>query len=531
MKKSRLFLGLILPLGLFGQSVVVVPNTENYGQNGIVYNNSMFFSKNSKLVKFDGGTVVTIPEPLYNNQPINGILSGSMVIYNNKLCYNYDYTVGGSPVNEWQNKEFLVTYDGVTQNAFLNPEVVYSSRGIYIGDNGNEYEPIVSNGKLFLKGAYYTGSRSNLYSFDGQNILKINNVDNQTDQATGEVKLGNWALDYNNELYFGYQDYNMTWPGIAKFNGTNIVRINSDNYKEYWGSIFNLNNKLYFKINFIDVSGGYGIGTYDPLTNTLSKTPTPSLAYSGPEKPLIFNSQAFITVGNIILSVFDGVTVNQIAKVGVNDKGVVGRRVLYGNNVYFPYENSNSNTLLGKYSGSGISLTPNLSTTDKGIGKNLVEFNGDLYFTYTISAVSPNTAPSYLAKYDGNAITVFPNPDNGEGVIDKKFVIYGDDLYFPYKNAAGTVVLAKYGNTVLNTKEEVKNKNTNISVYKDGKGFSVVSKIKEIAKVEIMDVSGKMISHEKVNNLKYSFELNTTGIFIIKVTLKDGEVFTQKIRN
>ncbi|MCD9618202.1 hypothetical protein [Chryseobacterium gleum] len=527
MKKKHLIFNILMPFGLFGQSVLIVPDTDNYGQNGIVYNNSLFFSKSNKLVKFDGGFVTAIPEPVFNNQPINGTLSGNMVIYNNKLCYNYDYKVG-NVVNEWQNKDFLITYDGVEQNVILNPDAVYSAGGIYIGDKGDENEPIISGGKLFLKGAYYTGgSNSNLYLFNGQNIIKINNANNESNVPTGQIKLGDWALDFNDELYFSYQDSNMSWPGIAKFNGTNIVKLTTDNYKEYWGSIFNLNNQLYFKINFLNAGGGYGIGNYDPVTNVISKISTPSLAFSGEQKPLIHNSQAFITVGNVNLSVFNGLTVNQITNIGTNDKGVVGRRILFGNAIYFPYQDSNYKLLLGKYSGGSISIVPNPSNADQGIGKSLIEFNNNLYFTYKTSATAPNIARSYLAKYDGVSITVYPNPDNGEGVIDNKFIIYGNNLYFPYKNAAGTIVLAKYGNAILNTKE-VSNKD--YFVYKDNKGFTVVSKAKEIIRVMVMDATGRLISDEKINNLKYYFEIEKIGVYFVKVRLKDGTEFTHKIK-
>lgn len=523
MKNKLPFLSLMLSLGLFGQSVVVVPGTGSYDSNGIVYNNSLFFSKSFKLSKFDGVSVTAIPAPEYNSQPIVGNLTGNMIIYNNKLCYNYDYKAGGGPTNESQNKDFLVTYDGLSQAAFLNPEAVYSSGGILIGDNGSENEPIVSNGKLFLKGAYYSGAKSNLFLFDGQVIKKINNVSNQNNQATGEVKLGDWALDYNNELYFGYQDSNMMWPGIAKFNGTSIVRLNTDDSKEYWGSIFNLNNQLYFKIKFLDAPSGYGIGSYDASTNTISKIPTPLLLRSGAQKPLIYNSQAFITVEDIKLSVFDGVTVNQIANIGTNDKGIAGRRVLFGNNIYFPYGDSNNKYFLGKYSGGNISLIPNPSATDQGIGESLVQFNGNLFFMYK----SGNA--NYLAKYDGQNITVMPNPDNGQGVQDSKFVIYGNDLYFPYKNAAGIINMAKYGTTVLSTKETVKD--VGVSIFKDNNGFSIMSKTEKIAKVEVLDASGRKILNTKTNTQKYSFQIGTHGVFIVNVTLDNGKVSTLKVKN
>jgi len=524
MKKKLPFFSLGLSLSLLGQSVKIIPSTENYDLNGIVYNNALFFSKSFKLSKFDGISVTGIPAPEYNNQPIVGNLTGNMIIYNNKLCYNYDYKVGGSPTNESQNKDFLITYDGLSQTTFLNPEAVYSSGGIFIGDNGSENQPVISNGKLFLKGAYYSGgTRSNLFLFDGQVIKKINNVNNESNQATGQVKLGDWALDYNNELYFGYQDFNMTWPGIAKFNGTNIVRLNTDNSKEYWGSIFILNNQLYFKINFMDAPSGYGIGSYDASTNTISKIPTPVLHYSGAQKPLVYNSQAFITVGDVKLSVFDGVTINQIANIATNDKGIAGRRVLFSNDIYFPYLDSNNKFLLGKYSGTSISLIPNPSTADQGIGKSLIEFNGNLFFMYISGGIN------YLAKYNGQNITVMPNPDNGQGVQDSKFVLYGNDLYFPYKNAAGIINMAKYGTTVLSSKETVQD--VGVSIFKENNGFSVVSKTERITKVEALDASGRKVLNTKTNARKYSFGIGGYGIFIVNITLENGNVFTVKIRN
>ncbi|MGN7865433.1 hypothetical protein [Chryseobacterium sp. 22458] len=518
MKKTRLFLGLILPLGLFGQSVVVVPNTENYGQNGIVYNNTLFFSKNKKLARFDGTSVVSLPNPIYNGNAIDGELAGTMIIYNNKLCYNYDYKYETTFPPDILYKDYLITYDGTVENVILNT-AAGNTRGIFIDDNGNGNEPVLYNGKMVFRGS--SSGILHLFTFDGQTIVKINNHNN-INSTHNDLNLGNWAHVHDNVLYFGYHHDGSFW-GLGKFDGTNVTKLTNNDY-EYHKSIFTLNNILYFKMYFMSVPGSYSIGTYNPLTNVLSKVPGPNMFQSDEDVPLIYNSKAYITSQGFKFAIFDGVTTTEIPNLNINDKGVAGKRILFGNTIYFPYQDSNLNYFLGKFSGTNISLIPNISTSDKGIGKSLTTFNGELYFTYTTASIS------YLAKSDGQTITVMPNPDNGAGVQDSKFVVYGNDLYFPYKNAAGTIVLAKYGTTVLNTKEEVKN-NNNIIVYKDNKGFSVVSKIKEIANVEIMDASGKMISHEKVNNLKYSFELNTTGIFIIKVTLKDGEVFTQKIRS
>lgn len=534
MKKTHLFFGLILPLSLFGQSVVLVPNTEKYGQNGIVYDNSLFFSKNFKLSKFDGVSVSGMPEPSYNNVPINGVLNGKMIIYNNKLCYSYDYYNPESPIFSHLNKDYLITYDGANYNVLLNPYYVYAEGGITIEDGESDFKPIEYNGKLILKSnstnAYYPASQpsyEHLWSFDGQVLTRINNPNINVSNL--EPDLGNWSLVYNNELYFNYH-YTGSYGGrIAKYDGTNIILLNDNSY--YYGGIFDLGNNLYFKMA---MSSGNGIINYNPVSNAFSlAAPVTSMMSDVNYKPIIYNSKAYLSTKKGMLSVFDGTILTQINNPVSGDKGVVGKPVLFGSDIFFQYQGAADKYFLGKHTpgDTSLSLITNLSANDTGVGSKFKEFNGDLYFIYTTSAVSPAKAPSYLAKYDGTSITVFPNPDSGEGVLDTNFVVYSNELYFPYKNAAGVVLLAKYGTAVLGTKEEVNNKNTNISVYKDGEGFSVISKIKKITKVEVMDTSGKMISHEKMNNLKYSFELNTSGIFIIKVTLKDGELFTQKIRN
>lgn len=514
MKKTHLFFSLILSLSLFGQSVEVVPNTEGYNQNGIVYSNLLFLGKNLKLKKFDGQMVTDMPDPSYNNVLMNGNLSGNMIIYDNKLCYNYK---NGSAINN----DYIVTYDGSSQNAFLKP---ISQPSIRIGDNGDDDEPVISGGKLFLRGSYFPGSKllAFLYVFDGQNLTMIKNFGSN---VSGEVKLGNWAVSNNNQLYLGYIDgfFNQ----LIKFNGTDFTSLTNSS-KEYLGGVINSGSDLNFYYNSIGV--GYGLGIYTPSTNALSLLPVTQSKVLNRERLFILNSKIYgITYDTNLLyrqlTIFEGGNFQKINNLTSSDRGPSTNVTPFNGDLYFGYETTGGKIQLGKFTGTNISLISNQSASDKGIGGKLIEFSGNLFFTYTVNNVN------FLAKYDGTTITVFPNPDNGEGVIDKKFVIYGNDLYFPYKNAAGTVVLAKYGTTVLGTKEEVNNKNTNVSVYKDGKGFSVVSKVKEITKVEVIDASGRTISHDKTNNLKYHFEVNETGVFIIRVTLKNGEIFTQKIKS
>jgi len=539
MKNNLSLFSLGLSLGLLGQSVEVVPTTENYGSNGIVYNNSLFFSKSGILLKFDGTSITGLPVPMYNNQPVEGKLDGSMFVYNNKLCYSYDYIHNTSHLFEYLNQDYFITYDGATQNVFLNPDFVFSYRGIQIGDNGSEYEPVLYQGKLILKGAdssprvgqaYILPPVSHIYSFDGQSLTKINNLNiNNSTPSWHDQKLGDWALVFNNELYFCYATGTtpISSDRIAKFDGTNITVL--DGKSPYKGGIFNLNNALYFKLMYTTQSTPgapwvyYHLANYTPATNTLSYFFTqPYNAGWSQFKPIIDNSQAYTIIDNK-LSIFDGTGETQINKVAVTDKGIIGRPVLFGNNIYFQYQDSNNKYLLGKYSAGSISLVPNLSTSDTGIGMSFIEFNGNLFFIYTSGSVN------YLAKYDGQNMIVMQNPDNGQGVQDSKFVIYGNDLYFPYKNAAGIVNLAKYGTTVLSTNEAVKE--TGVSVFKEGSGFSIVSKTEKIAKIEVLDASGRKILNAKTNAQKYSFEIGTHGVFIVNVSLNNGKVSTLKVRN
>ncbi len=529
----------MLPLGLFGQSVVVIPNTEKYGENGIVYDNSLFFSKNYKLVKFDGVSVTGMPEPSYNNQPIAGQLRGSIIVYNNKLCYSYDYYNPESPIFSHLNKDYLITYDGANYNVFLNPYYVYAEGGITIEDGESNYKPIEYNGKLILKSnstnANYPASQPSyfhLWSFDGQILTRINNPYYFNDPFTNSTltpHLGNWALVYNNDLYFAYTYTGSYGSRIAKFDGTNIALL-EDNFI-YHGGIFNLANNLYFKMSLSSVNEG--LVNYIPASNTfvLAGSIPPPLFSTVNYKPLIHNSKAYLSTENKKLSVFDGAILSQINNPVSGDKGVVGSPVLFGNDVFFQYQGTGDKYFLGKYTpgDTSLSIISNLSAGDTGIGAKFKEFNGALYFTYKTSAVSPNVAPSYLAKYDGNTITVFPNPDNGQGVQDSKFVVYGNDLYFPYKNAAGIINMAKYGTTVLSTKETVKD--VGVSIFKDNNGFSVVSKTEKIRKIEVLDASGREILNAKANAQKYSFEIGIHGVFIVNVTLDNGKVSTLKIKN
>ncbi|KMQ66409.1 hypothetical protein ACM46_02415 [Chryseobacterium angstadtii] len=537
MKKKQLFLNLILPLGLFGQSVVVIPNTEKYGENGIVYDNSLFFSKNYKLVKFDGVSVTGTAEPSYNNQPINGQLRGSMIIYNNKLCYSYDYYNPESPIFSHLNKDYFITYDGTNYNVLLNPYYVYAEGGITIEDGESDFKPIEYNGKLILRSnstnANYPASQSSyfhLWSFDGQVLTRIDNpyfINNPYINVSLRPHLGNWALVYNNDLYFGYTYTGSYGSRIAKFDGTNIALLD-DNFI-YYGGIFNLANNLYFNMFMSPVTG---IINYIPASNTFllaASIPPPMSDVNN--KPLIHNSKAYLATGNKKLSVFDGAIQSQIGNPVSGDNGVVGNPVLFGTDVFFQYQGTGGKYFLGKYTpgDTGLSIISNPSAGDTGIGAKFKEFNGALYFTYKTSAVSPNVIPSYLAKYDGNAITVFPNPDGGLGVRDNSFVVYNNELYFSYENVNKTVVLAKYGTAVLSTDETVKE--TGVSVFKDNNGFSVVSKTNKIAKIEVLDASGREILNAKANAQKYSFEIGNHGVFMVNVTLENGKVSTLKVRN
>lgn len=70
-----------------------------------------------------------------------------------------------------------------------------------------------------------------------------------------------------------------------------------------------------------------------------------------------------------------------------------------------------------------------------------------------------------------------------------------------------------------------------LKVYKDGNDFVVKSSAQNIQKVEIYDLSGKLVTSLNDTNREIRIDGNrlSKGVYVVKSTLENGEVLTQKI--
>lgn len=73
--------------------------------------------------------------------------------------------------------------------------------------------------------------------------------------------------------------------------------------------------------------------------------------------------------------------------------------------------------------------------------------------------------------------------------------------------------------------------NASVKVYKDGGEFVVKSTAKNIQNVEVYDLSGKLVNNFTTNNKEIRIKGNqlAKGVYVVKATLENGEVITQKI--
>jgi len=90
----------------------------------------------------------------------------------------------------------------------------------------------------------------------------------------------------------------------------------------------------------------------------------------------------------------------------------------------------------------------------------------------------------------------------------------------------------RYINTLLEASESFVNQNQ-IIIYKDNNQLVVNSAAAEISDVTVFEISGKLL-HQKynINAKQTSLYMNDqTAVLLVRVTLKNGQTFTQKLQN
>ena len=123
-------------------------------------------------------------------------------------------------------------------------------------------------------------------------------------------------------------------------------------------------------------------------------------------------------------------------------------RVIYNDDLYFPYRNAQGTCQLAKFDGSSISLIPNSLIPTTNSITNLIVYKNKIYFIYTINAGS-----SQLGEYHGERMFLFPNPinsDSTQGGLDRFPVIYNNALFWSYQSKPNYHQLAKFdGNKLI----------------------------------------------------------------------------------
>ena len=116
-------------------------------------------------------------------------------------------------------------------------------------------------------------------------------------------------------------------------------------------------------------------------------------------------------------------------------QGYQGFSIVFGNNIYFQYQNTDGNGQLAKFDGKSVTL---INNPDNGSGyyDNPIVLGNNLYIQHGSSS------GDQLAEYNGVNISLISTPASTEGYEGNPFV-FGNNLYLQYYDNAGIYHLAQ----------------------------------------------------------------------------------------
>jgi len=403
------------------------------------------------------------------NDPVK-IISDGFYSFNNAFCIYKNLLF-------FQKNEELWSYDGFNQPA----------KAVNIIQGRDPSNFIVYHDTLFFNSTHeYFGCE--LFIYDG-----INDAEIFFDIVPGSTysSPSNYTI-YNDVLYFcpisGKEDL---WyyknNGIDKVNGT-------ENISPY--NLFVYNNELFFsgcneignefwkynsemnKVEYFDLFPGSFLH-YDPIDDVYYSIPNSSY----PLDFCTYNDTLFFTAIDSLtnqrkLWFYTGQGTPQISQHISKDKFDFGNLIVLANCLYFTCNDGIYGEELWCYNGKNIKLVGDIMHGSGGSQpRNLIVYNNKLYFSATTQeygcelwVYDPNYGVSIPENKIDSNISIYPNPTKGKVTIE------------------------------------------------------LASAIEEVC---IANMSGKIVLKTKGNNIDLSNL--SSGVYIIKVVNKFGEIFERKI--
>ena len=420
------------------------------------------------------------------------------------------------------------------------------------------YAPLGSGFNFDIRTLYYDSVSSTLYAgggfwqtSDGVPMWRISQWNGIEWDSVGHGLDGTvfTITMYNGEIYAGgwfvsnFDSVGTIFPGLAKWNGTDWVRVDTDTIHHCCVlKLYTYNNELFVGGTFDTINGqpATGIARYNG-TNWYYYPPLPNIGtFLFISAIVVYNNELYVAgnfnggVGLQDIIKFDG---TNWVSVGGGLSGAmsdVHDMRIFQNKLYIV---GNLSVAAGDH-GDGIAMWDGSSWSSVGAGllpstvHTLEVFNGELYVGGAIS-IAGGISVSNAAKWNGS------NWFNIGGVFDNRVLCFApnaNDLFiggaFITTNLDTMNCITKYTLPVgIDEIETTENLKIHISPNPTSNFIDINLTHGSINKIEIFDISGKVILEKDGDeslNCRIDVSSFANGIYTIKIISK-ANIFTEKL--
>lgn len=434
------------------------------------------------------------------------------------------------------NKIFIYVFSLLSATALIFNKT--KAQSIHVFENYGP--PIVSVndlGKAITPTTYYDFA-TNSFTPVESNIVRLFNINNNGD-VTGSIKM----LDNPSNVQPAYKlSTDSEWQRIPWFeesnpsnstfdigsissNGKYIVGYMSDGATNYGSFVFNTETKQFSKI--IDDTNAvykiirlYGVNNNGIAVGYVTKTGQNNRIpiYMNLQDKVIHELQLQNIPAGLVDMSYD-----------INNNNVVVGRI--GSDFGFRYNINTLNMSTFDYPDNPYpSYITNLThISDNGIAVGYATISISPIYTEAI-IIDPSKDPNkilYISEYLAEKGITYETPD-GMAILGNAFVISDNGRYIGgYCNGNVPGWMVDLGDPNLSTNE---NKTDSITVFPNPtKDYFSVKGIKEISKLSIYSLDGKLI--KSFNSIQNSYDISdlNNGTYLIHIKTTNGKISTTKI--
>ncbi len=264
-----------------------------------------------------------------------------------------------------------------------------------------------------------------------------------------------YEIEYNGAFYFMYED-NSGHNSLAKYDGTNLTIIPHLNGLEYAGHPIVYGGYLYLKYESISFFNSF-LARWDGTNMIYINSPSGFGARGYEGFPIIYQGNLMLAFqsdgGDHYLMKYDGNFFTYYQLSGY-EFDFYHPLVIVGNTLYARYVQNGPNGIgaLAKFNGSTLTLVPNppnQTTMGRGlIASNVFILGGNIHLRYR-----ENSGLYSLLKYDGTTLTTIATPVGhsyvDDFIEDDDPYLFQGKAYLRFLDTNGAYYLAEYDGNVL----------------------------------------------------------------------------------